>query len=487
MFHRLRPAITMSALLIASTPFESAPLGAAVSAGTTAEIVTSPRARARALAGAPVAVSDDSLSTQLEAVAVLPGEPRIVSAAGLTRQDEPLLTIENPWAFEVGRSVRRLVLVAGLDSNPEGARVVLDAVRWFKTAASKADRSHWVVSVLPSADPGQRSRARPFAFPPSKGFFDDVEEPESRYVWRWLTYQVPDLVVEVRVGGSLRMLTPAPGSLAAALADPSNNPGPVRSMLVTASPSDGPTLMRTVLKEAGSVSESALHKAVAQRVSRAPLAVAELLAQRYPVEPGMNYIPALSWIHTLKLAALTHDESLRAKVVRQVQPWLAGEKPLFGDRIQLNAVAGAMVFADLATAGESDAARQAAARLAADGEARSTAEKAPGVALHGFGWSDDMFLGTIVPARTATPDGLGGATRLLIETARQLQRPDGLFDHAASARTAWGRGNGFAALGLTETLTALPATHPSRGRVLEIYRQLVTGMKAQQAPDGMWR
>src|SRR5262249_32734680 len=160
-----------------------------------------------------------------------------------------------------------------------------------------------------------------------------------------------------------------------------------------------------------SVGESALHTAVAQRVSRAPLAVARMLAERYPVESGMNYIPALSWIHTLKLAALTHDESLRAKVLRQGQPWLAGGKPVFGARIQLTAVAGAMVFADLARGGEPDSTRQTAARLAADGAARSTAEKAPGVALHGSGWSDDMFLGTVVPAHTATPEGLGAASR----------------------------------------------------------------------------
>src|SRR5262245_65665484 len=111
-------------------------------------------------------------------------------------------------------------------------------------------------------------------------------------------------------------------------------------MLVTASPSDGPTLMRKVLKDSASLGESTLHTAVAQRVSRAPLAVARMLAERYPVESGMNYIPALSWIHTLKLAALTHDESLRAKVLRQEQPWPAGGQPLFGERVALNSDAG---------------------------------------------------------------------------------------------------------------------------------------------------
>ena len=38
-----------------------------------------------------------------------------------------------------------------------------------------------------------------------------------------------------------------------------------------------------------------------------------------------------------------------------------------------------------------------------------------------------------------------------------LQRPDGMFVHFTDGRIAWGRGNGFAALGLTEALTSLPA------------------------------
>ena len=444
-------------------------------------------APAGALASAQT-TQDRSLQGQLEAVAMLPGEPRIVSAAGMTRRDEAILTLENPSAFETSRAVRRLVIVGGLDGNPDGAQIALDAVRWFKAAAPKADRRQWVVSVLPSADPGQ-GRARAFAFPPSKGFFDDAEQPESRYIWRWVTYQVPDLVIEVQVGPSLQIHPPPAGSLGAALAEPSNGTGlgSVQSMLVTATQADGAALMRAVLARAVSLEHSALRRAITQRVARAPLALAHVLAERYPVDPGMTYIPSLSWLYTWKLATLTRDESLRAKVLSQVRPWLAGDKPLFGDRIQLNAVAGAMVFAELAKTTETDSIRQAAARLTADGVARSMAEKAPGVALHGFGWSDDMFLGTIVPARAGSPEALDAAGRLLIESARQLQRPDGLFNHAANAPAAWGRGNGFAALGLAETLTALPVTHPARSRVLEVYRRLMAAMKAQQAPDGMWR
>ena len=59
--------------------------------------------------------------------------------------------------------------------------------------------------------------------------------------------------------------------------------------------------------------------------------------------------------------------------------------------------------------------------------------------------------------------------------------------HFTDGRVAWGRGNGFAALGLMEALTALPANHPSRAQLLGIYARQMDGLRKRQAPDGMWR
>jgi rhamnogalacturonyl hydrolase YesR len=426
--------------------------------------------------------ASSDLESQARLVANLPGEPQIVSAGGVTRDEQPLLTLENQTAFDPEASAPRIVIVGGLDGNGDAARIVLDAVRWFKTSSGRADRKKWIVSALPMADPAMHGRSRPYAFPPAKGFFDD-EEPESRYVWRWVAYQVPDLVVEVRVGerfemhGSIESVQLPAGSLAAALV-PS-----VDTIIATARPVDGPRLMREVLSRA-SVSRSTLRSAIIERLARQPQSVARLLAQRYPVEPGMNYIPALAWLNTLRLAAMTNDEQLREKVLRQTEPWLIGQKPLWGDRPQLNAIAGTMIFAEIAKLPVPD--REAAARHAATGVALASTEKAAGVAQYGFGWSDDMFLGTVASARLGRPEALDAATRLLVESARRLQRPDGLFNHAGNAPVAWGRGNGFAALGLTETLTTLPVAHHARAAVLDIYRRHMSAMRAHQAPDGMW-
>ena len=463
-----------------------------------AALLVLPSAMAESEASAQRATSDTGgLRAQVEAVATLAGEPQMVSAAGLTTDERPLLTLENRSAFDSSATERRLVLVGGLSGDAESARIVLDAVRWFKTAAPDRDRRRWVVSALPLAAPAASGRTQLHTFPPVDGFFNDADEPESRYVWRWVTYQAPDLVVEVRAGSEMTIQSsvesgarqadslPA-GSLAAALANQSNGTGlgAVESMLVTARFSDGATVMREALSRA-SGRRSALRGAIASRVSRDPISVARVLARRYPETPGMNYISAIAWVHTLRLATLTQDTSLREKVLQQVQPWLTGEQPLFGDRIRLNAVAGTMIFAEIAKSHEGY--REAATRLTADGVARAAAERAPGVPQHGFGWSDDMFLGTIVASLAEDPAALDAAARLLIEYARRLQRSEGLFNHAADVRAAWGRGNGFAALGLAETLTALPSSHPARASLLDIYRRQMAALKTHQAPDGMWR
>ena len=431
----------------------------------------------------------------LNEVAAVPGDPGIVSAAGTTRDGQRIRTIEHGAPFDPARSERRLVLVGGLDGDSVSASIVLDAVHWFKTEASDSTRSAWLVSALPLAAPSSdASLLSPDTFPPADGFFDHPDRPDTRHVWRWVSYQAPDLVVEVRAGDGLEVRSSAggddlpAGSLAAALADPASQPGlgPVETMFVTAGASDGAEVMRAVLDRAADAT-SPLRAVILDRIARDPLDIARLMARRYPSTPGISYIPALAWVHTLRVAAMDGDASLREKVMTEVRPWLLGEQPLFGDRVSYAAIAGTMIFSEIARLPDSGADGEAAARLAAEGVALGAAEVSPGEGEHASGWSDDFFLGTIAAVRAGDEDGLAAAVRLVLATAARLQQPDGLLHHDADAPIAWGRGNGFGALGLAELLTVLPDDHPDRAGILDIHRRHLEAMRAQQAPDGMWR
>jgi unsaturated rhamnogalacturonyl hydrolase len=390
-----------------------------------------------------------NVEADLKAVAALPGEPSMVAAAGLTKDDGPILTLENRSAFDAASPKRRLVLFGTSDA---AASVVIATARWFKIdPAAAALRQQTDLSILPLA-----------AFDPA--------DTKDLAITRWMTFQAPDAIVELDDEGAHPI-----------------GPGSVRVHNWVSRLPITPQALGSTLRTAGSggalpVMDRSPHDVLRARVARDPIAIATLLAKKYPEQPSISYIPSVAWTNTLKLAAVTGDQSLAQKVREHTKPWVSGGQPLFGNRIQLTSVAGTMVFAELG--GD-------ALPLALEGAKLAAARKADGIAEYGQGWTDDMFMASAILARIGKPpgrpDALEAAASLLTDYAARLQRPDGIFIHATDGPFAWGRGNGFAALGLMETLTALPADHSRRAKLLDIYRQHMTALRAQQSPDGAWR
>jgi rhamnogalacturonyl hydrolase YesR len=66
-------------------------------------------------------------------------------------------------------------------------------------------------------------------------------------------------------------------------------------------------------------------------------------------------------------------------------------------------------------------------------------------------------------------------------------RPDGLYRHRPEADVPWGRGNGFAALGLALTLSELPRGGDAYTHALQSYRDLMAALLPLQTRDGLWR
>jgi len=419
---------------------------------------------------------------EIDVVAGLAGEPRQVSAAGVTRATTRLPTLENSSPFAETKQ-HRLVIVA---DDERAGRAAIAGIRWFKTQASQRVREQWSISALLLGNAGDAAPAQRLEFPPVKGFFDHPEQPESRYAWRWVSYQAPDLVLQMRGGDVLSRGTPPGGSLGAAMAGGSEM-GTVAVVFGTVRESDGPTLLQQVLTDTATpVRRSELRQTLAARVARDPLAIARVLANRYPQNPLVSYIPSVAWANALRLADATKDAALRQKVLAETRPWTSGERPLFGERVALTAVAGTLIYAELAQRGET-----AARALAVQGAEEALRVAPTGYAQHGQGWTDDMFMMSSILAGTGGMPGRAGDLdhlgKMLVSYAGRLQREDGIFVHFTDGRVAWGRGNGFASLGLTEALTSFPAGHALRSQVLDIYRRHVRAMRLMQAPDGMWR
>ncbi len=228
-------------------------------------------------------------------------------------------------------------------------------------------------------------------------------------------------------------------------------------------------------------------RATAQVPDRAPLAVARVLAARYPEAPIMSYIPGLAWAGSYRLAELTGEARWMERPRAEMRPFLTGERPAIAERYALTSLAGHLAFADAAVTDRSESAGDLAI-LAADFILPESPDE---VVRFATGWTDDMFMATSVWARVAANTGderyASAVGRLLTEYADRLQRADGLFIHSATGAYAWGRGNGFAALGLTEALTLLPNSWADRPRVLEAYRRLMSALLPHQTDDGSWR
>lgn len=98
-------------------------------------------------------------------------------------------------------------------------------------------------------------------------------------------------------------------------------------------------------------------------------------------------------------------------------------------------------------------------------------------------------LGALTGSTFLTDLGTGQAVALV----KLLQRPDtGLFSHFYLERTGmtyghgWGRGQGWALLGLLDVIDHLPGQHPTRELLIGSLRRLVEGLAATQATDGHW-
>jgi len=112
-------------------------------------------------------------------------------------------------------------------------------------------------------------------------------------------------------------------------------------------------------------------------------------------------------------------------------------------------------------------------------------------------WVDDIYMGLpfLVKWAEYTKDNshLTDAAKQIISYASYLQDDnDGIFYHGYFVEEErrscckWGRGNGWAAVGISEVLSALPQSHPNYKQVLKIFTMQMQGLKEYQAEDGLW-
>ena len=101
---------------------------------------------------------------------------------------------------------------------------------------------------------------------------------------------------------------------------------------------------------------------------------------------------------------------------------------------------------------------------------------------------EDFFFSSAVLGRAFAETGRVFYTDLLEEflPIAGIQEEDGLFRHSRYGPIHWGRGNGFAAIGLAECLTYMPKSWRGWEAVLDMFTRHMEALRPLQVPSGMY-
>lgn len=226
-----------------------------------------------------------------------------------------------------------------------------------------------------------------------------------------------------------------------------------------------------------------------KRLKRSPTEVAVQLSRRYGHSlKQVQYIPAVAVIGRLRLGELTGDVSHREEIDKLVAPFREGTQKAIGDKPSGSDLAGHLLFGELALRTKDErliALTKAAADLAFDNNGQPR-ESAP---FHNE-MSDAVFMScpllTQVGRLTSESKYHDMAVKHLAFMQKLCLRKDGIYRHSPLDEAAWGRGNGFPALGLAWSLGDLPPEHPGRAAMLTSFQNHMAALKPYQDSTGMW-
>ena len=197
---------------------------------------------------------------------------------------------------------------------------------------------------------------------------------------------------------------------------------------------------------------------------------------------------------------MSDNDALKQQLIQRFEPLFGPEKSLIPSPTNVDATVFAAVPFELYTQTKDPRYLAIAQPLADkqwdDPSGRASTNPAiqeyvkKGLSWHTRMWIDDMFMITAaqLQAYRATGDRkyVDRAAKEMVVYLDDLQKDNGLFYHAPDVPFFWGRGDGWVAVGMAETLRSLSEDNPDRPRIMKGYKLMMQSLLKYQDENGMW-
>ena len=461
-----------------------------------------------------------NLAERIQALASENPDLWTLDACGVTRSETQIPALLHPDAYVPDTDRTRVLMISGLSGRTEGVDNGFSALESYAGRGESLERDV-ALSAIPCANPDGLAQGTLLTngvggnpaegYPPEDDYYGDRNNPETRYLWRWISFHAPDMVLEIRQANSVRWEYTGPierianslnaypitndDSLASALShgEP-NNLAPIPALILTC-PNDAVEgevgkLWRILAQESVLLSSPA-RRELDRRRRRTPIEIGRILAAAYghKLNPVI-YTQGVALSGRLRLHELDPDgESPVADLERMVRGYAVSSiTDVFGENSGGANLAG-LVYADELAEASDNASYNDLLIRAADERFRPTGLSGIPPAADIDYRVEDMFFNGAVLGRAQTVTGdtsyLDIQVRFLLNA--DVQQDNGLFWHCDNAAWFWGRGNGFAALAYAETLTYLPENHANRDALVAQHRRHLSALLDYQQLSGMWR
>lgn len=376
-------------------------------------------------------------------------QPSLRLPIGITRGMTPIESLLTAEDLNYESRKTRILLVGGLDGDRGAAKVVQEAFTWYLT--NNRIRKY-TVSAVPLANP---EKVTIEGFPPKGEAYG--MNAEAHYLWRWIGMHAPDLVV---------VIGPDMGLIDALNKNAPAHTGTIPARTINATGKFMPSLIATLDREKFH-GPSPARAAIQKRLARKPSEVARELAIYYGHDLNdAVYIPAVALIARIRMGDTAAVEQI-------VKPYTDGVKASLPEKPTASHLSGHLVFAELFEKTKNPRYQELV---------RAAASKAMNHTIYSE-MSDGVFMGCPILAKAGRFDEM---VDLMNDMRKLCLRPDGLYRHSPLDETAWGRGNGFPALGLASSLGELPGNHPDFAPMLLAFQQHMSTLAQHQDPSGMW-